>query len=142
MHELSLCQSIHGIVDRAREGRPVEVVHLQVGRLRQVVPETLAYCWTLVTDGGPLAGSRLDIDHVPVVLDCGDCGRRTTVADALLLTCGSCGSGAIGVVSGEELLVTSIDLRDPADAAAASNSADSSGPAHAPEPTPTPAEEH
>ncbi len=113
MHELSLCQSIHGIVDRAREGRPVEIVHLQVGQLRQVVPETLAYCWTLVTDASPLAGSRLEIDHVPVVLDCGDCGRRTTVADALLLSCGSCGSGTISLVSGEELLVTSIDLADP-----------------------------
>jgi hydrogenase nickel incorporation protein HypA/HybF len=128
VHELSLCQSIHGIVDRAREGRPVEVVHLQVGQLRQVVPETLAYCWTLVTDGGPLAGSRLDVDHVPVVLDCGDCGRRTTVADALLLSCGSCGSGTIAVVSGEELLVTSIDLAEPPDRDPA-------------DPTPTPAEE-
>ncbi len=128
MHELSLCQSIHGIVERAREGRPVETVHLQVGRLRQVVPDTLAYCWTLVTDGGPLAGSRLEIDHVLVVLDCGDCGGRTTVEDALLLTCGSCGSGAISVVSGEELLVTSIDLSD-------SSGSDAS------DPTPTPAEE-
>jgi hydrogenase nickel incorporation protein HypA/HybF len=117
MHELSLCQSIHGIVDRAREGRPVETVNLQVGRLRQVVPETLAYCWTLVADGTGLAGSRLEIDHVPVVLDCADCGGRTTVADALLLTCGSCGSGSISVVTGDELLVTSIDLagRDPAE---------------------------
>ncbi|MEQ6902904.1 hydrogenase maturation nickel metallochaperone HypA [Nocardioides sp. YIM 152588] len=110
MHELSLCQSIQGIVDRARDGRPVATVHLRVGRLRQVVPETLSYCWGLVTEAGPLAGSVLDVDHVPVVLDCRDCGERTTVADALLLTCGACGSGAIRVASGEELLVTSIDL--------------------------------
>ena len=130
MHELSLCQSIHRIVDRAREGRPVEVVNLRVGRLRQVVPETLAYCWTLVIDGGPLAGSRLEVDQVPVVLDCADCGRRTTLADALLLTCGCCGSGSISVVSGEELLVTSIDLADP--------TPDDGRPAV---PTPAPAEE-
>ncbi len=113
MHELSLCQSIHRIADRARAGQPVSVVHLQVGQLRQVVPETLVYCWSLVTEGTGLAGSELEVDHVPVVLDCGACAARTTIADALLLTCGSCGSGAITVVTGEELLVTSLDLATP-----------------------------
>jgi len=113
MHELSLCRSIHGIVDRARRqhgGRPVSVVHLQVGQLRQVVPETLAYCWGLVADTGPLAGSRLDIDHVPIALDCHGCGETTTVSHVLVLTCSSCGSGDVRVLRGEEFLVTSIDL--------------------------------
>lgn len=110
MHELSLCRSIHGIVDRARDGREVQSVHLQVGQLRQVVPQTLEYCWGLVTEGGPLTGSVLDIDHVPVVLDCTDCGARTTVEQVLVLTCGTCGSGGITLHSGEEFMVTSMDL--------------------------------
>ena len=110
MHELSLCRSIHDIVDRAREGRTVSAVNLQVGQLRQVVPDTLTYCWDLVCAGGPLAGSTLVVDHVPVVLDCRDCGERTTAVHALVLTCGSCGSGAVDLSSGEELLVTSLDL--------------------------------
>jgi hydrogenase nickel incorporation protein HypA/HybF len=109
VHELSLCRSIYRIVDRARGGRPVEVVHLQVGRLRQAVPETLEYCWRLVSDATPLAGSRLEIDHVPVVLDC-SCGARTTVQDDLVLTCASCGGSDVSLHSGEELLVTSVDL--------------------------------
>jgi len=110
VHELSLCRSIYGIVDRGREQREVQVVHLQVGQLRQVVPETLEYCWGLVTDATPLAGSRLDIDHVPVVLDCRACSARTTVAHTLVLTCGKCGSGDIALHSGEEFMVTSVDL--------------------------------
>jgi hydrogenase nickel incorporation protein HypA/HybF len=104
-----MCRSIYGIVDRARDGRQVEVVHLQVGRLRQAVPETLEYCWRLVTETTPLAGSRLDIDHVPVVLDC-SCGARTTVEHDLALTCGSCNGADVTLHSGEELLVTSLDL--------------------------------
>lgn len=110
MHELSLCRSIHGIVDRARGDRGVSTVHLQVGQLRQVVPDTLAYCWGLVTQFGPLADSELDIDHIPVVLACHHCGQETAVADVLVLVCGSCGSGEVRVLSGEEFLVTSIDL--------------------------------
>lgn len=110
MHELSLCRSIFGIVDRARADRTVRTVHLQVGQLRQVVPETLCYCWGLVTEETPLSGSDLEIDHVPVVLDCRDCAARTDVENTLLLTCSACGSGSVELVSGEEFMVTSMDL--------------------------------
>ena len=57
MHELSLCQSILGIVDRARAGRTVEAVELKIGQMRQVVPETLVFCWGLVTESTGLDGS-------------------------------------------------------------------------------------
>jgi hydrogenase nickel incorporation protein HypA/HybF len=110
VHELSLCHSIQGIVDRARGGRDVLAVHLQIGELRQVVPETLAYCWELVTDGGPLAGSQLRIDHVPVVLLCASCDAETAVEHSLVMICAVCGSRDTRPVQGEEFLVTTIDL--------------------------------
>lgn len=110
MHELSLCRSIYGVVDRARSERAVSVVHLQVGQLRQVVPDTLAYCWGLIVETTPLAGSALEIDHVPVRLDCAACGERTTVEHTLVLTCAACSSGDIKLHTGEEFMVTSIDV--------------------------------
>ncbi len=110
MHELSLCHSIRTIVDEARSGRRLLTVHLQVGQLRQVVPQTLEYCWGLVTEGTPLGGSVLAIDHVPVVLDCTACSQTTTVTHHLVLTCGACGSGAVQLRRGEEFMVTSVDV--------------------------------
>lgn len=110
MHELSLCRSIQQVVEHARADRGVQTVHLQVGQLRQVVPETLAYCWSLVTADGPLAGSELVIDHVPVDLSCASCGEETRVEHALVLLCGACGSGDTRPVRGEEFMVTSLDL--------------------------------
>jgi hydrogenase nickel incorporation protein HypA/HybF len=110
VHELSLCRAIERIVDRARADREVTTVHLQLGQLRQVVPETLVHCWAMVTEGTGLEGSMLDIDHVPVTLDCRACGHRTTVAHVLVLTCADCGSGDIAMVAGEEFMVTSIDV--------------------------------
>ncbi|MBS44237.1 MAG: hydrogenase expression protein HupH [Nocardioides sp.] len=110
MHELSLCRSIAGIVEGARGDRAVATVHLRVGRLRQVVPETLVYCWGLVVDGTPLAGSVLDVESVPVVLDCRSCGETTEVAHVLVLTCAACESGDVSLRTGEEFLVTSLDL--------------------------------
>ena len=54
------------------------------------------------------------IDHVPVVLDCTACWRTTTVEHALVLTCAACGSGDVRLRTGEEFMVTSMDVDPPA----------------------------
>ncbi len=111
MHELSLCRRIYAIADRARGGRTVETIHLEVGHLRQVVPETLEHCWMLVCDGTPLAGSRLEIEHIPIELRCSDCDATTHAIHHLVLTCATCDSADVALVRGEELMVTAMDLR-------------------------------
>ena len=111
MHELSLCQSIGQIVRRHADDRRVTVVHLQVGQLRQVVPDTLVYCWGIVNEGTTCEGSVLDVDHVPAAIECRDCGA-TTRLEEMHMVCGSCGSTAVSVTAGEELLVTSIELQE------------------------------
>jgi hydrogenase nickel incorporation protein HypA/HybF len=107
---MALCHSIYSIVEGARDGRPVEVVHLRVGALRQVVPETLHYCWQLLAEWTPLYGARLEIEQVPVTLECRDCGAHTVVTDVLMLSCGSCAGWHVDVVAGEELLVEALEL--------------------------------
>ena len=111
VHELSICTSLARIVEAHADGRTVEVVHLDVGQLRQVIPDTLRYSWEIVVIDTPLAGSVLDINHIPAVLQCRDCDTRTTI-DVPVFRCG-CGSTAVDVVGGEELLVTSLDLAGP-----------------------------
>jgi hydrogenase nickel incorporation protein HypA/HybF len=115
MHELSLCRSIYTIVDRARGPRPVASVQVQVGHLRQVLPETLAHCWHLVTDDTPLRGSVLEVDHIPIELRCASCSATTSAPHRLVLTCGTCGSGDVAVTRGEELMVMSMQVRGEAD---------------------------
>ena len=112
MHELSLCRSIGSIVERAAEGRHVAVVEIEVGHLRQVVPETLVHCWTLLTDGTDLEGARLEIHEIPGILTCGDCGKETTLVGSPILECGFCMSRGVNIISGEEFMVTSLILED------------------------------
>lgn len=112
MHELSLCGSIYQHVERAAAGRPVAVINLQIGQLRQVVPDTLRYCWTMVCDQTELSGSTLEIDSVPVTLRCSKCDSNTTLTDHLLLLCGECGATDVHVTTGEEFLLTSLQLAE------------------------------
>ena len=112
MHELSLCNSIASIVDRAAAGRPIETVHLELGRFRQVVPDTLTYCWELVTATTALAGSRLSVHPVDITLGCATCDATTSPDAELVLLCGSCGGGDVSMLTGEEFMITSLDLKE------------------------------
>lgn len=114
VHELSICTALAAIVEQHAEGRVVARVHLDVGHLRQVVPETLRYSWEVVVVDTPLAGSALEINHIPAVLSCRECGEHTTIA-APVFRC-HCGSTAVDVVAGNELVVTSLDLPSAASA--------------------------
>ncbi|HEY6787223.1 MAG TPA: hydrogenase maturation nickel metallochaperone HypA, partial [Trebonia sp.] len=81
MHELSICGSIGDIVSRRAAGRPVRVINVRVGQLRQIVPDTLAYCWELVSAGTFLEGSRLAVERVPARLRCRGCGSEAEIGD-------------------------------------------------------------
>ena len=111
MHELSLCQAIAGVVTSHATGRPVDVVRVRVGALRQVVTDSLAFCWTIVREHEGLAAAELRIETVPAAVECGTCGTESEIASRFSVCCPLCGSGAVRVLRGEEFLVTSIDVR-------------------------------
>jgi hydrogenase nickel incorporation protein HypA/HybF len=109
VHELSLCRAVADVVTSHAERRDVTRVTVQVGHLRQVVPDTLVFCWKMVTDGTELAGCELAVEHVPAVGVCRSCGARNEL-DEPVLRCAACGGRDVVLVSGEELLVASMDL--------------------------------
>ncbi|MDQ1288928.1 MAG: hydrogenase nickel incorporation protein HypA/HybF [Actinomycetota bacterium] len=109
MHELSISNAIATVaLDHAGE-RDVRSVQVRVGVLRQIVPESLTFCWEVVSRQPRLVGSTLEIEQVPGVVECSDCGARSTLTE-YVLRCLACGSGLVKVLSGEEFLVTSIDV--------------------------------
>lgn len=110
MHELSLCRSIYSIAERAAGDKRIGAVHLDVGALRQVIPQTLEYCWGIVVEQTPLAGSFLSINQIPAVISCNACAQQTRLSGIPMMVCGSCGSGDVRVVTGEEFLLRSLDI--------------------------------
>ena len=109
MHEFALCRSIAATVLDHAAGRRVELVTLRIGHLRQVVPETLVHAWELAADDPVLAGSRVDVVHVPVTVRCRACGVSSTL-EVPVLQCDACLSTDVEVTSGEEFFIESIDV--------------------------------
>lgn len=110
MHELSICASIADIVRRRAQQRHVTTIHLRIGRLRQIVPETLEYCWSVLSSETELDGSTLDVEYVPARITCVTCSASTDLDELPLFMCSECGGVDVSVISGEEFLVTALDL--------------------------------
>lgn len=110
VHELSLCGAIADITTRRAEGRPVGVIHLQVGQLRQVVPDSLLFCWSMLTEGTDLNGSVLDLNPVPARLCCRACEIEFALSDPPAFACPTCHGLDVAVVAGEEFDIIALDF--------------------------------
>jgi hydrogenase nickel incorporation protein HypA/HybF len=123
MHELSLAGAIHETALRHAGGRPVRSVQMRIGRLRQVVPDSLGFYFGVVSKGTLAEGAALELELVDALLRCGGCEREWDPApppaeeeDDLLLPpmfrCPGCGAGGAEVMLGEEFEVESIVIEE------------------------------
>jgi len=109
MHEAAIAQGlVEGVTERL-PGRTVTSVRVEIGALSGVVPDALRFCFGLATEGTPLAGADLEISEPTVKCDCADCGQSFEPEDGRILLC-PCGSANVTVVSGQQLLITSVKV--------------------------------
>ena len=112
MHELSLSGAIVNTVVKHARGRPVSIVSLRVGALRQVVPDTLDFYFGFVANGTVCEGARLEQELIPARLRCATCDREWDI-ELPIFMCPECGpSGRVEVASGDEFEVESIEVEE------------------------------
>ena len=112
MHELSLSGAIVNTVVKHAAGRPVSVVSMRIGALRQVVPDTLEFYFGFVSKGTVCEGARLEQELIPARLRCATCESEWEIALPIFM-CPGCGSaGRVEVASGEEFEVESIEVEE------------------------------
>ena len=58
----------------------------------------------------PLAGSQNSVESVPARIRCRSCEQVTDVGAVPVFACAGCGGFDVEVVSGEEFLITSLEL--------------------------------
>lgn len=117
MHELSVAQNIVEIIQEhvPSDGlRRVKNVSLKIGELAGVVPDSLEFCFDAITEQTPMRNAVLVIEHVPFAVECRKCGKVLTNSVGTLV-CAGCGSDETRIASGNELLVTAIELLDERD---------------------------
>jgi len=120
MHELSVCQAlVRQLRDIAREQHAARItrVVVQIGPLSGVEPELLRHAYPVASAGSPAADAALILEALPIRIHCESCGADSDAAANRLL-CGACGDYRTRLISGDELLLASVELEaEPASAA-------------------------
>jgi hydrogenase nickel incorporation protein HypA/HybF len=113
MHELSITASIVDTVTEsvaAYPGARVKEVRLRVGALASVVEDSLKFCWEITTEGTPLAGAKLVVVTLPVVMHCVPCGKDVELPSLQSFRCPNCGEPTMDLRQGRELEIDSIEI--------------------------------
>lgn len=114
MHEVSLA---HNIVESIHEHVPkeklslVRKISMEIGVASGVVSESLMFAFDAIVEGTPLMNATLETKHVPFIVHCRECSRDSN-NDAGYLLCDFCDSTDVSILSGSELILKQIELRD------------------------------
>jgi hydrogenase nickel incorporation protein HypA/HybF len=115
MHELSLSSAIVNTVAKHADGRRVTGVHLRVGRLRQVIPETLEFYFEFVARDSVCDGATLTQEVIEARLRCDPCDYEWAI-EIPAFRCPRCGGSQVAIASGDEFEVESIVVEEPEEA--------------------------
>ena len=113
MHELSIAMSIVEMAEEEamRHGGQVSAVHLKLGALSGVVKEALLSSYEMACADTPLAGSRLIVEEIPIVVFCAQCQAQRGLTSTQWFCCPDCGTPSSDIVQGKELEVVALEIQ-------------------------------
>ena len=113
MHEMGIAQSILDIVEQkmaSHGATKVSTIRLVIGEFRAVLPQSLTFCFEIITKDTPLEGVNLEIEQVLLTGRCIDC-REEFIIKEYRFICPKCGSRQIETIAGKELFVKEIEVQ-------------------------------
>lgn len=114
MHELSVMSNILDIVIEFAEkynAKRVAKINLSVGELSDLIPEWMQTYFDFVSKDTIAEKAELNIERIPTVIKCKECGTETTIKrENLQFSCTHCDSADVELLSGREFTVQSIEI--------------------------------
>jgi hydrogenase nickel incorporation protein HypA/HybF len=111
VHELSLSSAIVNTVVKHSGGRRVTLVELRVGKLRQVIPDTLEFYFEFVARDTVCEGARLEQQVIDARLHCRGCDHDWGI-EIPAFRCPECSGSDVEIANGDEFEVESITVEE------------------------------
>lgn len=125
MHELAICQSLMDQVEKIaieRNAKSVTSIVIGMGPLSGVETQLLKSAYPIASAGTIAEHAELIVEHLPVRVKCNHCGHEFDASPNKLI-CHKCGDWQTTLLSGDELLLMSVELEKDKDEEMAMESA-------------------
>lgn len=112
MHELAVCQALLQQVEQAagqHQANEVTKVVLRIGPLSGIELPLLQQAFTVARKGTVADKAELVAEKLPVRIRCTRCRAESTVPANRLL-CATCGDWRTRMISGDEMVLASIEM--------------------------------
>jgi hydrogenase nickel incorporation protein HypA/HybF len=112
MHEMSIAQSLVDIVKEEmakHNAKNLKAVRLHIGQLSAIVPESLSFCFEVITTGTDLAGAELIMESIPLKGVCRSCRQSFEIKD-YAFKCPHCESTDIDTIAGQDLSIVEMEV--------------------------------
>lgn len=113
MHEMAIALNLlEKVIEVSRQNDAVVVdeVEIEIGRLRQLVHESLQAAFTVAAEGTPAEQATLKIVDTPAVIQCQGCGL-TFQPEEFVFACPRCHQANGRVLQGNDVILKSIACR-------------------------------
>ena len=112
MHEMSIAKSLIDIIHEEmakNDARILRTVRLNIGEMAAIVPESLKFCFEIITKDTELEGTKLIMDIIPLMGYCHSCKEEFEIIDYAFL-CPKCGDTKIETIGGQDLSIVEIEV--------------------------------
>lgn len=112
MHELSICQSLLMQVEQLAQqhhAQTVVSITVKIGPLSGVEADLLDHAFAIAREGSIAKDAELILDTLPVKIRCKTCQTESEVPPNQLV-CQACGDWQTTLISGDELLLASVEF--------------------------------
>jgi len=112
MHEVGIANEIINIINgimSEHPGKTVGKVKVIIGEMTAVVPDSLTFAYTALTENTELQQSQLDIEIIPVCAKCNICSKSFDIKE-FEFKCPFCLSQDITVNNGNELYIKELEV--------------------------------
>jgi hydrogenase nickel incorporation protein HypA/HybF len=115
MHELSIAMNIVEIAEAAARDvgiTQVKAVHLRLGVFSGLVKESLLFAYEIAIENTLLAGSRLVVEDLPLVIYCPQCQAEHQLEKLQGFECPNCGVASNEIRQGKEIELAYLEVWD------------------------------
>lgn len=112
MHELAICQALMSQLEgiaAERNASSVTTVVVGMGPLSGVEAQLLKNAYPIASAGTVADHAKLIVEELPVRVKCSQCGAESDATPNKLI-CRKCGDWQTSLISGDELMLMSVEL--------------------------------